>query len=1117
MSEGNTPAAFVPGQILCERFRVIRFIARGGMGEVYEAEDLSLGVHVALKTVPKELAEDRKALSRFKREITLSRQVTHPNICRVHDLFSHADAHSGESRLFLTMELLEGESLSDRIQRCGPLSPDEALPLVRQLVAGLERAHEAGVIHRDLKSDNIFLVSEEDGETRVVIMDFGLAKSFGKSGEETQTLTRGWVGTPAYVAPEQIRGMMPDATSDIYSLGIVLYEMVTGKRPFEGPDPISTAVQRLVEDPSSPSDIVPGLDPCWEDCILRCLKRDPKERLQRVRDVLEVLDGGLKAPKTRRRLWVYGAIPILVVVSVLLWLKWPFYEKTNRPSIAILGFHSLDAGESPEWLGQALSEMLGTELAAPGAFRLIPGEAVARAKIELGLEETRALSQTQVKALNQVLGADYLLEGSYLQLAKGQDAPLRLDLKFRSTTDSEAVIALGAEGSGSDLFGLIRVAGRKVCDTFGISGGRSSGDMLASFPGNKRALALYSQGLEKLWVFKPLEARRLLEEAIELEPDFPLAHAALARTWMHLGYGAKALDESQKAFESSGKLPRETRLGIEALYRQNSGQWTDAIRIYKALWTFYPDNPRYAMDLAEAQLSSGAAKQAAETVQSMRKADFSSTEAQIDLLDANIHQATSDITGQQELAARAAEEARKSGARLLYGRARLKEANALWILGEQDKAREALEAAATIFNELGDRRGVVEARISSGVFARDTGDVEAAVGDFKGAAEMAVAIEDLQEEFSARRLLGETMLSVAKLDEAEHQFQRAAKISEKTGDRQAAAVTVGRLALVQRKRGELDEARTSYQKAYQELLALGDRAGAATAANSLAIVLRLQGRPDEAMDLLKESLRLKREAGERRSMTVGLVNLANLAFDLGKLDEAESRFRQALDLSREFKNTRHEAYALFGLAEISRERNQLEVARKQHLEALRLRRDAGTTSTIGASLMALSLVDIDRGDLHSAKEEADEALRLLGTKSSSSLLPWAQLSRARVCIAGGELSKAQDLINNVMEHLGDGSDETLWTFLLMTRAMVSTARGAPQRARALLEECLNKAENSRQQVLVTETLIRLGLVERKLGLPKAGEHLRRGAETAGQCGYLRVLAMLPSGSGLTQK
>jgi len=240
---------FRPGDVLAQRFKIMRFLAQGGMGEVYEAEDLELGGRVALKTIRPEIATEPRIIQRFKREIALSRKVTHPNVCRIFDLFHHRmEWGTGEAELsFLAMELLQGETLASKLRAVGRMTSAEALPIVEQMAAGLDAAHRAGVVHRDFKSANVVLVpAEEDGHhiegpgQRAVVTDFGLARSV--DGGEGLSTGLGMVGTSAYMAPEQVEGGEVTPAADIYALGVVLYEMVTGVRPFVGDSPLSTAV-----------------------------------------------------------------------------------------------------------------------------------------------------------------------------------------------------------------------------------------------------------------------------------------------------------------------------------------------------------------------------------------------------------------------------------------------------------------------------------------------------------------------------------------------------------------------------------------------------------------------------------------------------------------------------------------------------------------------------------------------------------------------------------------------------------------------------------------------------------------------------------------------------------
>ena len=265
------------GEVLQDRFCIRRFVGQGGMGEVYEAEDQELGGRVALKTIRQNLLEDREFLGRFRREVQLARQVTHPNICRMFDL-GH-DRSGDKERVFLTMEFLDGETLTDYLRRQGPLTMDAALPLVRQLLDGLGALHEKNIVHRDFKPGNVMVVVSSAGPPRAVISDFGLARALVDSSMKVSLSHTGHVmGTPDYMAPEQLLGRAVTPSSDLYSLGLVMYEMLTGRKAFPGGQRVENAVQRIVEKPTPPSAHSAEISVVWNDVILRCLEREPADR-----------------------------------------------------------------------------------------------------------------------------------------------------------------------------------------------------------------------------------------------------------------------------------------------------------------------------------------------------------------------------------------------------------------------------------------------------------------------------------------------------------------------------------------------------------------------------------------------------------------------------------------------------------------------------------------------------------------------------------------------------------------------------------------------------------------------------------------------------------------------
>ena len=278
VSSDSVPAGgFTPGTILSDRYRIIGLLGRGGMGEVYRADDLKLGQPVALKFLPPKLSDDPVRRERFFAEVRITRQLSHPNICRVYDI------GEVDGRHFLSMEYIDGEDLASLMKRIGSLTNEKALDIARQLVAGLSVAHERGVLHRDLKPANIML----DGHGRVRITDFGLAIA-----AEDEAHAEEIAGTPAYMAPEQLAGKGATIRSDIYSLGLILYEIYTGKKAFKAKTLAELREQKETQTPRAPSELRDGIDPVVERVIQRCMEKDPNTRPASVAQLAQALPGG---------------------------------------------------------------------------------------------------------------------------------------------------------------------------------------------------------------------------------------------------------------------------------------------------------------------------------------------------------------------------------------------------------------------------------------------------------------------------------------------------------------------------------------------------------------------------------------------------------------------------------------------------------------------------------------------------------------------------------------------------------------------------------------------------------------------------------------------------------
>jgi serine/threonine protein kinase len=339
MAASAAPTALKEGQILADRFSVLRLIARGGMGEVYSALDVEEETLVAIKTIRVDLLS-ANLLERFRREVQLAKQVTHPNICRVYGLFRHYSP-DGQSMFFISMEFLAGETLAKQLYRVKRLSTAEALPLILQIAAALGAAHDADILHRDLKPENVMLVPHDDG-VRAVVMDFGVALSATTERNSNQS-TR-LTGTPAYMSPEQLEGKKLTPASDIYSLGLVIYRMVTGTNAFEENVDSSIFSNRLGRPPKLPRELMPELSGEWEALILKCIEPELDSRMPNAQSVIEALSC-IEAPAVGKiarrqavRIGVQIVVLILVGASLLYWLT---RSSSNRDADLNVAHHSL--------------------------------------------------------------------------------------------------------------------------------------------------------------------------------------------------------------------------------------------------------------------------------------------------------------------------------------------------------------------------------------------------------------------------------------------------------------------------------------------------------------------------------------------------------------------------------------------------------------------------------------------------------------------------------------------------------------------------------------------------------------------------------------------------------
>jgi tetratricopeptide (TPR) repeat protein/tRNA A-37 threonylcarbamoyl transferase component Bud32 len=1118
--------SFPAGLLVAGRYRVVSFIAQGGMGEVYEVEDLELRDRVALKTVRPEIAEGALAIERFRREIQLSRKVTHPNVCRIFDVAHHHPPGAATPPIiFLTMELLRGETLAQRLRR-GPLG-GELLPIARQIAQGLDAAHQAGIVHRDLKPGNVLLVPRGGAPPRAVVTDFGLARLTAGAQPAGLTLTGGdgLVGTPAYLAPEQLEGGEITPAVDIYAFGIVLYEMVSGTVPFLSDSILATAVKRLKEAPASPRVYVPDLDPRWEQAILRCLERDPAARFASCLDAVAVAAGepphtvampaaasppaaapaptppaaisrpaaaqpaaampaaAMPATATpaaatarRRRVQVASLAALILLSLVLAYVRYrdwrarqtandggfaaigaegnadamaaaglpPSFANPPRRAVAVLGFKDLSGSAASAWLSPALAEMLGAELAAGGKLRIVAGETVARAKLELKLDNSESLARDTLARLRTLLGADQVVLGSYISLdaaaaptttSAAPAAPgaagrkLRLDVRIQDAVAGETTAMASETGTEADLFALVTRVGSRLrhelgaADTTPAAGGGPNGAW-AAMPASPEAARLYAEGLERLRRFEPVAARDLLVKAVAADPRNAMAHSALAAAWSALGYDGKQREEVKTAFDLAANLAPEERLSIEGRYRAAAGDWGRAIDIYRHLWSLYPDNLEHGLLLAAAETAAGRTQEALITAKALHALPPPSRDdARIDLAEATAAGSAGDFRRQRAAAERAARQAAAAGASLLVAESRLLACRALRNLGEAEPALSACGEGQRLYAAAGDRAGVAEALTHSANVRYDRGDRAGAQLLYEQALVTYRDIGNRGAEAGELNNIAVVLKSQGNLARAGELYGEVLAISREIGSRSGEAYALNNLAGVMLRRGDLAGAGALLEQCLQIRRELEDRSGEAYALDNLGVALRRRGDLAGALARHQAALAIRRQIGQKIGEVASLNNLGSTLVEQGDLAAASRDFDQALAMARSIGSQSSSAYSLFGQAEILARQGQLAAAQAKHQAALDLRLGLGERGTAAESRMALARVRLEAGDAaqagvlaRQAAEElklqgspADQALALSLAAAADGALQDPQSARATIERAGALAGGGQDL------------------------------------------------------------------------------------------------------------
>jgi serine/threonine protein kinase len=929
-SSGSVRAIFQTGEVLEGRFRILRVLGRGGMGEVYEAEDLLLKKNVAIKTLLAQFATDEHYRARFRREVLLAREVTHANVCRIFDVYGDTPGSSGTAGVnatsppFMTMELLRGQTLSqflagkegDAAAKKRYLSPQEALPLVIQMAAALEAAHKVGVVHRDFKSSNVFL-DERPGaaQTRVVVTDFGLARMSEADGSGGVSFTgqNEFVGTPLYMAPEQVEGGEITHSTDIYALGVVLYEMVTGTWPFVGKTPRETANLRLKTSPAPPKSVVPSLDEKWNAVILRCLERAPADRFQSVREVVESLEGETAALRRRTRLQrqqlrktiqIAAGVVFALAAALAAYHWWPERITTGKEaSVAVVRFQNLSKRQEKSWIGDSLEETLTRELAASDDLRVIPTDDVAKMKQDLVLPAAGAIEKNELEKIQTRLDANDLILGGYELSGQPNDEQIRVTLQISNpslSSNPETITAIGRE---SDLFGLSDVLAKNIRATLKI-GDISTADrttLRAALPESSAASRAYYEGLEKLRQFDPLRAIDFLKDAVKSDPDAPFPHVALSEAQDILGYDKEALAEAKHAQETSKGLsnPEQREIECRVLELQRS-DWESAVSACRGVWELRK-RLGDGLRLADVQFAAEKWNDSIATLVLLRKElpSAENSDARIDNAEARTREALTQYREMETAAQAAVDKAHKQNAKMFEAQALLWRCVARQNMDKLEDAKKDCTQANDLFGAVGDKIGQARTVTSLGNLLSKLGDTAGATSKYEQALKLATEVGSVRDRCDALLNRGAEYNDMKNPVGAERKYNESLQLGVSSGNTECLARATESLGMISRDKHEFASAKRFFGEATKSFTQLNMSADLAQVQSNTGDLLWQEGDPIGARARFEEAAKRRRDLGLRDGLGLTLMKLGDVLLAQDEIDKALADYRDAEQIQKD--------------------------------------------------------------------------------------------------------------------------------------------------------------------------------------------------------------------------
>jgi serine/threonine protein kinase/Tfp pilus assembly protein PilF len=1060
-------SAFAPGDTVAKRFRILRFIAQGGMGEVYEALDIELKQKVALKTVRSALLADANALERFRQEIVVAKRVTHPNVCRTYDLFRHEAGKEGDSELLVvSMEFLAGQNLDQLLKEKGKMSIALALPLVKQMVAGLAAAHQAGVVHRDFKTNNVMLVppGSGSGSIRVVVSDFGLAHSLD-AGEFALTRTGEMLGTPAFMAPEQVTGKEITPATDIYALGVVMFEMVTGRLPFDGRNWREVAFSRLETPPPVPKTLVPDLDEKWSRTILKCLEREPADRFASVQDIERALAGeadtllhaeSVVRQHRKRALLMALGLAGVAVIGIILGVTFPnLFPWRRAPSVTVLGFKNVNGDKNLDPWGDQFRNTLQSRLdIKPVTYKTLGSMAnpwTPPAPSQMPDEPPPdLLTRVHQFGCRYVIYGTYAVEGNagsrtivwdihMFDVEKGQSGG---SIHKRLLESDRETVAVSTGGELLNILGVSEVAGNLQVKSNLVS-------------------ESFGTGMRKMESFDFEGARQDLEKALDADPANAEIRSALAEAFWNLGYEEKAREESAAALEQAKNLSSDQKIRIGLRQKEYAKQWDYAADTYRALWKTQPDNYFYGLELARNQMEGNHLKESLATLEQLKAKDVPiGVQAQADLRLAAVETRLGDNQQRLTAAERAANEAQSIGSQFLIANAGIERCLALEDLGRVKEADPVCSETVGQSQKLGIASLIAHAKTAQANLFYARGQYPEAGRLYEEARAATHAVGDLYDEAGALLNLGLVQYQENHLAEARKWLESSLSVSRERG---------------------------------------GVNSDLLQAQEAMANVDGAMGNPKGQISVLEEVAKEAESIGDKERLANAVGNICSTQISSGELLAAKSNCERALRLRKEMQDQSALARSLTDMGDYFSASDKLPEAEEKYRAALAIQTNIGEASTVRTTRRGIAQIEMERGSFPQAESELRALLPEFAQSDDADDEANTRAILADLYLRLGKVREAREEIAKGLDLAAKSADPTIAATLKIQKGRLE-ARSQHGTSAA---NDLNKLENQMRSAgfLGLALDARLARAEGMEGAARKAE-LKAFAEEAKQHGYL---------------